>query len=57
MNPVLPDIGGEPVTLRRLLRTLMAALVWLAGIPWLVLSNRSPRRSTASMYHPLGDLP
>jgi len=33
MNPVLPDIGSEPVTLRRLLRTLMAPLVWLAGDP------------------------
>ncbi|MGQ0593974.1 MAG: NupC/NupG family nucleoside CNT transporter [Gammaproteobacteria bacterium] len=31
---VLPDVGGEPVTLRRLLGTLMAPLVWLAGIPW-----------------------
>ncbi|MGH8480690.1 MAG: NupC/NupG family nucleoside CNT transporter [Gammaproteobacteria bacterium] len=31
---ILPDIGGEPVTLRRLLGTLMAPLVWFAGIPW-----------------------
>ncbi len=31
---LLPDIGAEPVTLRRLLGALMAPLVWLAGIPW-----------------------
>ncbi len=31
---LLPGFGGEPVTLRRLLGTLMAPLVWLAGIPW-----------------------
>jgi len=34
LGVLLPDIGGEPVTLRRLLGTLMAPLVWLAGIPW-----------------------
>jgi len=30
----LPDLGGEPITLERLLGFLFAPLVWLAGIPW-----------------------
>jgi len=34
LGVLLPDIGGEPVTLRRLLGTLMTPLAWLAGIPW-----------------------
>ncbi|MFW6372245.1 MAG: NupC/NupG family nucleoside CNT transporter [Thermodesulfobacteriota bacterium] len=31
---LLPDIGGGPVTLQRLLGYLMAPVVWLMGIPW-----------------------
>jgi len=31
---LLPDIGGTPVTLQRLLGYLMAPIVWLMGIPW-----------------------
>lgn len=31
---VLPDIGGQPLTLQRLLGWVMAPLVWLAGVPW-----------------------
>jgi CNT family concentrative nucleoside transporter len=30
----LPDIGGTPITLQRLLGLAMAPVVWLAGIPW-----------------------
>jgi CNT family concentrative nucleoside transporter len=30
---VLPDFGGSPVTLQRLLGIIMAPLVWLAGVP------------------------
>jgi CNT family concentrative nucleoside transporter len=30
----LPPVGGEPVTLQRVLGLVMAPLVWLAGIPW-----------------------
>jgi len=30
----LPAVGGEPVTLQRLLGMLMAPVVWLIGIPW-----------------------
>jgi len=30
----LPEIGGKPVTLQRLLGLAMAPVVWLAGIPW-----------------------
>jgi len=30
---VLPDVGGSPVTLQRVLGIVMAPLVWLAGIP------------------------
>lgn len=31
---VLPDTGGKPVTLQRLLGCVMAPVVWLFGIPW-----------------------
>ena len=31
---LLPEWGGEPVTLQRVLGWAMAPLVWLAGIPW-----------------------
>jgi concentrative nucleoside transporter, CNT family len=30
----LPEVGGAPVTLQRVLGLIMAPLVWLAGIPW-----------------------
>jgi CNT family concentrative nucleoside transporter len=31
---LLPDVGGRPVTLQRLLGYVMAPVVWLFGIPW-----------------------
>ena len=31
---LLPQWGGQPVTLQRLLGFVMAPVVWLAGIPW-----------------------
>ncbi|MBI4273958.1 MAG: nucleoside:proton symporter [Rhizobiales bacterium] len=31
---VLPDIAGAPVTLQRLLGTVMAPVTWLMGVPW-----------------------
>lgn len=31
---LLPELGGEPVTLQRLLGFAMAPLVWALGIPW-----------------------
>jgi CNT family concentrative nucleoside transporter len=30
----LPHLGGEPITLQRMLGLIMAPLTWLAGIPW-----------------------
>jgi CNT family concentrative nucleoside transporter len=30
----LPSIGGEPLTLQRMLGWVMAPVVWLIGIPW-----------------------
>ncbi|BBO91791.1 NupC/NupG family nucleoside CNT transporter [Desulfosarcina ovata] len=30
----LPDMGGTPLTLQRLLGILMAPVMWLIGIPW-----------------------
>ncbi|MBM3468133.1 MAG: nucleoside:proton symporter [Alphaproteobacteria bacterium] len=30
----LPAIGGEPITLQRLLGYLMAPVTWLMGVPW-----------------------
>ena len=31
---VLPDVGGAPITLQRLLGYLMAPVCWLMGLPW-----------------------
>ncbi len=31
---LLPDVGGKPLTLQRILGFLMAPVVWLFGIPW-----------------------
>jgi CNT family concentrative nucleoside transporter len=31
---LLPDIGGEPISLQRGLGPLMAPVCWLMGIPW-----------------------
>ncbi|MDH3638358.1 MAG: nucleoside:proton symporter [Gammaproteobacteria bacterium] len=30
----LPDVGGGPLTLQRMLGYLMAPVVWLMGVPW-----------------------
>ena len=30
----LPDVGGKPLTLQRILGVVMAPVVWLFGIPW-----------------------
>src|SRR6185503_19270570 len=34
MLGLLPDFGGAPVTLQRLLGLVMAPVCWLIGIPW-----------------------
>ena len=31
---VLPDIGGQPMTLQRGLGLVMAPIAWLMGVPW-----------------------
>jgi len=31
---LLPDIGGEPLSLQRMLGWLLAPLAWLIGLPW-----------------------
>jgi CNT family concentrative nucleoside transporter len=31
---ILPNIGGEPITLQKILGYIMAPVVWLMGIPW-----------------------
>ncbi len=31
---LLPDVGGKPLTLQRILGFVMAPIVWLFGIPW-----------------------
>jgi CNT family concentrative nucleoside transporter len=31
---LLPDVGGSPLTLQRLLGWLLAPLAWLMGLPW-----------------------
>jgi CNT family concentrative nucleoside transporter len=34
MLSVLPLLGGDPVTLQRMLGWIMAPVTWLIGIPW-----------------------
>ncbi|MGD2099529.1 MAG: nucleoside transporter C-terminal domain-containing protein [Desulfobacterales bacterium] len=34
MFGLLPDIGGAPLTLQRILGVVMAPVVWLMGVPW-----------------------
>jgi concentrative nucleoside transporter, CNT family len=31
---LLPDLGGAPLTLQRMLGWIMAPVVWLVGVPW-----------------------
>ena len=31
---LLPDLGGAPITLQRMLGCVMAPVCWLIGIPW-----------------------
>ncbi len=31
---VLPDVGGTPITLQRMLGLVMAPVCWLMGVPW-----------------------
>ena len=31
---ILPDLGGEPITIQRLLGYIMAPITWIMGIPW-----------------------
>jgi CNT family concentrative nucleoside transporter len=31
---LLPDVGGTPISLQRVLGTIMAPICWLMGIPW-----------------------
>ena len=31
---LMPEIGGEPLTLQRVLGWVMAPLMWVIGIPW-----------------------
>ena len=31
---LLPEVGGDPLTLERVLGLLMAPVVWLMGVPW-----------------------
>ncbi|MCB2146115.1 MAG: nucleoside:proton symporter [Deltaproteobacteria bacterium] len=34
MLGIMPDIGGQPLTLQRVLGGAMAPVVWLMGVPW-----------------------
>ncbi len=31
---ILPQVGGQPITMQRVLGYIMAPIVWLMGIPW-----------------------
>ena len=40
---LLPDVGGAPITLQRMLGMLMAPVCWLIGIPWAEAHDRRQR--------------
>ena len=31
---ILPEVGGKPISLQRLMGLIMAPIVWLMGVPW-----------------------
>ncbi|VAX30911.1 Nucleoside permease NupC [hydrothermal vent metagenome] len=48
---LLPDIGGSPVTLQRLLGYVMAPIVWLMGIPWAEASTAGALMGTKTILN------
>jgi concentrative nucleoside transporter, CNT family len=50
---LLPDIGGRPVTLQRLLGLVMAPVVWLFGIPWPQAQTAGALMGTKTMLNEL----
>ncbi len=48
---LLPDIGGTPVTLQRLLGYVMAPIVWLMGIPWAEASTAGALMGTKTILN------
>jgi len=34
LGAVLPDVGGEPITLQRVFGLVLAPVAWLIGVPW-----------------------
>ncbi|MGE5894218.1 MAG: NupC/NupG family nucleoside CNT transporter [bacterium] len=60
---LLPLIGGEPITLQRILGYIMAPLVWLMGIPWFEATTAGALMGTKTIlneflaYMDLANLP
>lgn len=60
---LVPQWGGAPVTLQRLLGWVMAPLVWLAGVPWAEATTAGALMGTKTVlnefiaYHDLARLP
>jgi CNT family concentrative nucleoside transporter len=50
---VLPQVGGEPVTLQRGLGYVMAPLTWLAGIPWSEAASAGSLMGTKTVLNEL----
>ncbi len=60
---LLPEVGGEPLTLQRLLGLAMAPVVWLMGVPWAEAHTAGALMGTKTVlnellaYLELGGLP
>ena len=48
---VLPDVGGEPVTLQRAFGWLFAPLMWALGIPWSEASDAGALMGTKAILN------
>jgi CNT family concentrative nucleoside transporter len=50
---LFPDVAGAPITLQRVLGTLMAPLVWVMGIPWAEATTAGALMGTKTVLNEL----
>ncbi|HEY6722133.1 MAG TPA: nucleoside transporter C-terminal domain-containing protein [Burkholderiales bacterium] len=53
MLALLPQVGGAPVTLQRVLGIVMAPLVWIMGIPWAEATSAGALMGTKTVLNEL----
>ena len=50
---LLPDMGGQAITLQRVLGVLMAPIVWLMGVPWAEANTAGALMGTKTILNEL----